>query len=145
LITTAATLTGAAAIAQGKTVLNNDREKVSYMIGQDVATSIAPVGPDLDVAAFERAVKNAFDGGKPLLEDKDAQAVGSALMQRIGVRMGKAPPGTQPPEVAKDKVGYLVGADVGRSLAGIKEEIELPVLMESVRSALAKQPSLLPE
>jgi len=145
LITTAATLTGAAAIAQGKTVLTNDREKVSYMIGQDVATSIAPVGPDLDVAAFERAVKNAFDGGKPLLEDKDAQAVGSALMQRIGVRMGKAPPGTQAPEVAKDKVGYLVGADVGRSLAGIKEEIELPVLMQSVRTALAKQPSLLPE
>ena len=42
------------ALAQDRTVLTSDRDKVSYAIGMDVANSIKPVGPDLDVAAFEQ-------------------------------------------------------------------------------------------
>ncbi len=118
-----------------------DREKVSYMIGADVGNSISAVGPDLDLAAFERAVKNAFAGGKPLLSDEESRAVGSALMQRIGERTGKSPPGVAPgtkaPAVAKDKVGYLVGTDVGRSLAPIKDEIDLPVFLGAMRTLMA--------
>ena len=57
LITTAATLFGAAASAQDKTVLTTERDKVSYMVGIDIAQSIAPVAPDIDLAAFERAIK----------------------------------------------------------------------------------------
>lgn len=118
-----------------------DREKVSYMIGADVGRSISPAGPDIDLAAFERAVKNAFAGGKPLLTDEESRVVGSALMQRIGERTGKSTPGvapgTKPPAVAKDKVGYMVGTDVGRSLAPIKEEIDLPVFLQAMRTLLA--------
>lgn len=118
-----------------------DREKVSYMIGADVGRSISAVGPDLDVAAFERAVKNAFAGGKPLLSDEESRAVGSALMQRIGERTGKSTPGVAPgtkaPVVAKDKVGYMVGTDVGRSLAPIKDEIDLPVFLQAMRTLVA--------
>jgi FKBP-type peptidyl-prolyl cis-trans isomerase FkpA len=46
-----------------KSVLSSDREKVSYAIGMDVGQSIKPVGPDLDIASFERAIRNTFDGG----------------------------------------------------------------------------------
>lgn len=123
--------------AQEKTVLSGDRDKVSYMIGMDVARSIAPAGPDIDVAAFERAVRNAFDGGKPLIAQDRIKPLAQTLMQRIAVRTRKAPAGTTLPDVAKDQVGYLVGADVGRSLAPIKNEIDLPVFVQGLRTVLA--------
>ena len=58
-----------------KKVLSSDREKVSYAIGMDVGNSIKPVGPDLDIASFQRAIRNAFDGGKPLRTRADAAVV----------------------------------------------------------------------
>ncbi|MEI2455437.1 FKBP-type peptidyl-prolyl cis-trans isomerase [Lysobacter firmicutimachus] len=149
LITTA-TLFGGVASAQEKTVLANDREKVSYAIGLDVASSLKPVGPDLDTAAFERAVKNVFDGGKPLIGQDEARTVDQALRARIAARDGKPvqgqAPGAKPPEVAKDKVGLLIGTYmVGPSLQQIKGEIELPVLVQALRTSLAGGKPLLAE
>lgn len=133
--------------AQDKPTLTTDREKVSYMIGADVGRSISAVGPDLDFAAFERAIRNAFAGGKPLLSDEEARTVGTALMQRIGERAGKPvpglAPGTKPPAVAKDKVGQMVGTDVGRSLAPIQDEIDMPVFLQAVRTLMASAKPLM--
>ena len=150
VLTTAVALWGAAAAfpahaAGDKTVLTTDTEKASYMVGFDIAQSIAPVAPDLDVIAFERAIKNAFDGGKPLLTEAEAKPVVEALMKRIASRTGQAPADGKLPEVAKDKVGYLVGSDVGRSLVAIKDQLELPVLVQAVRTVLAKGTPLLAE
>lgn len=151
LLTSAVALWGAAMAApptptaKDKTVLTTDTEKASYMVGVDVAQSIAPVGPDLDVVAFERAIRNAFDGGKPLLTEAEVKPVAEALMKRIASRTGQAPADGKLPEVAKDKVGYLVGSDVGRSLVAIKDELELPVLVQAVRTVLAKGTPLLGE
>ena len=116
--------------------LATERDRVNYMIAADIARDISNVGPDLDYAAFERAIRNAFDGGKPLLSEEEAREVGTALMRRIGARTGKAtglPPGMQPPPVAKDKVGLIVGTDVGRSLYPIRDQIDIPVFMRSLR------------
>lgn len=133
--------------AQDKTTLNTEREKVSYMIGADVGRSIAAVGPDLDIAAFERAVKNAFAGGKPLLTDEEGRTVGTALMQRIAERSGKpaagVAPGTKAPSVPKDKVGFIVGTDVGRSLQPIHDEIDVAVFMQAVRTLISAGKPLL--
>ncbi len=145
LLTTAATLIGAAASAQDKTVLTTEREKTSYMVGTDIAQSITPLSPDIDLAAFQRAIQNAFDGGKPLITEEEAQTVGPALMQRIAARTGQAPAGTKVPDVAKDKVAYLVGADVGRSLAPIKDELELPVVIQAIRTSFGEGKPLLSE
>ncbi|MEO6138337.1 MAG: FKBP-type peptidyl-prolyl cis-trans isomerase [Luteimonas sp.] len=137
----AATLVLAAASvtagAQDKAALGSDRDKVSYMIGMDVAHSIATAAPDVDVNAFERAVRNAFVGGKPLIAEARIKPLAQSLMQRIAVRNGKAPAGTVSPTVAKDQVGYLIGADIGRSLIPIKDEIEFPVFMHGLRTTLA--------
>lgn len=145
LLTTAATLISAAAFAQDKNVLTTEREKTSYMVGTDIAQSITPLSPDIDLAAFQRAIQNAFDGGKPLITEEEAQTVGPALMQRIAARTGQAPAGTKVPDVPKDKVAYLVGADVGRSLAPIKDELELPVVIQAIRTAFDKGQPLLSE
>ncbi|ALN62014.1 FKBP-type peptidyl-prolyl cis-trans isomerase family protein [Lysobacter antibioticus] len=149
LITTAALFSGVAS-AQDKTVLANDREKISYAIGLDVASSLKPVGPDLDTAAFERAVKNVFDGGKPLITQEEARTVDQALRARIASRDGKpvpgAAPGAPPPPVAKDKVGLLIGTFmVGPSLQQIKSEIELPLLVQALRTSLSGGKPLLAE
>ena len=153
LITTAVALSSAAAIAQDKTVLTTEREKISYAIGLDVGKSIKPVGPDLDIAAFEKAVRNSFDGGTSLISEDDARATDQALRARVAARDGKSAPGTAPgtpppapPAVAKDKVSQLVGGYmVGPSLAPIKAEIEVPLLMQAVRTVLADGKPLLSE
>ena len=53
-------------------------------------------------------------------------------MQRIAARKGQAPAGASRRRCAKDKVGYLVGSDVGRSLAPIKAEFDLATLLQAV-------------
>lgn len=149
LMTTAALFAGAAS-AQDKSVLANEREKISYAIGMDVASSLKPVGPDLDAAAFEKAVKNVFDGGKPLITQDEARTVDAALRARIASREGKpaqgTPPGTPPPAVDKSKVGLMIGSFmVGPALQQIKSEIELPVLVQAVRTSLGGGQPLLNE
>lgn len=145
LLTTAAVLFGTAASAQDKTVLTTERDKASYMVGSDIGRSIAPVGPDLDMAAFEKAIRNAFAGGKPLLTPDEAKTTGQALMARIAARNGQPAPNGKTPEVAKDKVGLLVGTDVGRSLAQIHDEIDMPVFLQAVRTTIANGKPLLTE
>lgn len=145
LLTTAAVLFGTAASAQDKTVLTTERDKASYMVGTDIGHSIAPVGPDLDMAAFEKAIRNAFAGGKPLLTPDEAQTTGKALMARISARNGQPSPDGKTPEVGKDKVGLLVGTDVGRSLAPIQEEIDIPVFLQAIRTTTSNGKALLSE
>lgn len=132
-----------------KTVLAGERDKVSYMVGLDVARSLEAIKGDIDMAAFERAVQNAFQGNEPLLQEAEAREVGQALMQVVAARRGQAvpgqAPGADPKAPAKDKVGYLVGADVGRSLAPIKDELDLAVVTQALRTALAGGTPLLDE
>ena len=130
--------------AQDKQVLTTERDKVSYMIGMDVANSVAPVGPDMDMASFERAVRNAFEGKKPLLDEAAARDTNQKLMQRLTSRNGQQPGATAPlPEVSKENVGLLIGADVGRSLAPVKDEIDLAVLVQALRTSFEKGKPLL--
>ena len=145
LLAIAAMASTATVSAQDKKTLDTERDKVGYLIGLDVGRSIEPVGPDLDWVAFEKAIRNAYDGGKPLLDEAQAKSVGEALMQRIAARKGQAPAGAQPPALGKDKVGYLVGSDVGRSLAPIKAEFDLSTMLQGARTALANGKSLLAE
>jgi FKBP-type peptidyl-prolyl cis-trans isomerase FkpA len=132
-------IVGAAGLAraQDKSTLDTQREKTSYMIGLDVGRSIESAGPDIDLAAFQKAVANALQGNPPLIAQDKVQPLAQAMMARIAARSGKAPAGAPVPTVARDQVGLLVGADVGRQLAPIKEEIELPLLVQGVRTVLS--------
>jgi len=142
LLCAAALTTTAAALAQDATTLATDHDKVSYAIGLDVGNSIKPVGPDLDMASFEQALRNAFAGKPPALSQADAMATDTALRARIAARDGKpvagAAPGSPPPVVDKAKVGQLLGGQViGPSLVQIKDEIDVPVFMQAVRTIIS--------
>jgi FKBP-type peptidyl-prolyl cis-trans isomerase FkpA len=134
---------------QDKTVLTTDRERISYMVGADVGRTIVNAGPDMDMAAFERAIRNAFAGGKPLLSDEESKAIYIAMTQRTAERAGRPipglPPGAKPPAVARDKVGLMIGTDVGRSLAPIQQDLDMPVFLQAVRTLMTSSKPLLSE
>ncbi|GGK04971.1 FKBP-type peptidyl-prolyl cis-trans isomerase [Luteimonas terricola] len=145
----AAALSLAPASAQENAVPSTEREKNSYMIGMDVGNSIQAVGPDIDRESFLRAVGHALEGGEPLVTEEEAEAIAPALMQRVAVRGGQQipgmAPGSQPPAVDAGKVGLLVGADVGRSLAPVKDELDLAVFGRGVATVLDGSTPLLGE
>ncbi|WP_159678862.1 FKBP-type peptidyl-prolyl cis-trans isomerase [Luteimonas sp. 9C] len=124
-----------------------DRDKSSYVVGMDMAAQLAQVTPDLDLAAFEAAVTAALAGQPPALDQAETQRIGQALAQRVAARGGRPvpgmPPGSEPPAVDRARVGQMLGADVGRSLAGMREEIAIAPLMRGLRDTIdGKAPSL---
>ena len=122
----------ASGIAHAQTTLSSERDKVGYMIGMDVAKSVAPAVPDMDMDAFQRGVDNALAGGKPLLDDAASKQVGQALMASINARKSGGQPGAA---VDRNKVGLLVGSDIGRSLAAIKGEFDMPMFLAGFKAA----------
>lgn len=131
----------APAIPQDRIPPASERDRISYVIGMDVGQSLSATGPDIDLAAFERAVRNAFDGGEPLVDAKTAAEVGAALAQRAAFRKGQRipglAPGVEPAEVDRTKAGLVVGAEVARTLMPVRDEIELPVFVQAVRTMLS--------
>jgi FKBP-type peptidyl-prolyl cis-trans isomerase FkpA len=122
----------AGGVAHAQSAPSSDRDKVGYMIGMDVAKSVAPAVPDMDMTAFQRALDNALAGGKPLLDAAASKQVGQALMASINARKGGAKPAAA---VDRSKVGLLVGSDIGRSLADIKAEFDMPMFLAGFKAA----------
>ena len=134
---------GGSVSAQDKTALVSDRDKVSYAIGVDVGNSLQPVGPFIDVAAFERALVNTFAGKPPLMSEDEARATDQLLRANLAAADGApAPgmaPGSKPPAVGKSKVGGFLGTDVvGPSLMPFKDEVDTAVLAQAVRNVAGK-------
>ena len=145
-----ASMMSGAAMAQDKTVLASEKDKVSYAIGLDVARSFQPIAQDIDLAAMQRAVGNAFAGGKPLQSDEKAQATHVGLQTAVAARSGQRipgmAPGSEPPAPSKEDVGTMLGERaIGPSLAPLKDDIDLAVLFQAVRTAFAGGTPLLAE
>ncbi|KAF1722619.1 FKBP-type peptidyl-prolyl cis-trans isomerase N-terminal domain-containing protein [Pseudoxanthomonas wuyuanensis] len=143
LVAITMSMLGGSLSAQEKTALVSERDKVSYAVGVDVASSFEPVGPFIDLAAFEKALKNAFSGGQPLISEDEARQTDQALRVNIAASQGQPipgmPPGSTPPPVDKSKVGLMLGGFVvGQALAPMKDDIDVAVLMQAMRTALGK-------
>ncbi|MFS8138355.1 MAG: FKBP-type peptidyl-prolyl cis-trans isomerase N-terminal domain-containing protein [Thermomonas sp.] len=112
--------------------LATDRDKVGYMIGMQVAHTIEPAIPDVDMAAFQKALENGLSGKPSLLAAVDAQATLQALMASIAARKGNKPA----PVLDRQKVGYLVGEDESRKLAGVKGEFDVSMMMRGLKDTV---------
>lgn len=111
--------------------LATERDKVGYMIGMDVARSVSPAMPDMDMAAFQKAMENAVAGKPPLLDAAESKKTSEALMASINARKGGKPGGT----LDRQKVGYLVGADVGRGLATVSADFDVATMLRGLTDA----------
>jgi len=135
------------ALAREITLLTTDRERVSYMVGMDVAESLEAVSADIDMDAFARALGNALSGQPSLISEAEASAIAPALNQRAAARKGgRIPgmaPGSVPPEVDPEKVGLMLGTSVGRQLGNVADDVELPILIQAIRTTFANGTPLL--
>ena len=130
---------GGSVSAQEKAALVSERDKVSYAIGVDVGNSLQPVGPFMDLDAFQRAIGDTFAGKPKAMNEQEAQATDQLLRLNIAVADGQPipgmPPGSTPPPVDKTKVGVFLGTYViGPSLAPFKDEIDVAVLTQAVKA-----------
>ena len=133
----------ATALAQANKPLQNDRERLGYMIGMDVGNdpALQSVAADIDLASFEQTARAVLGGQEPSMKAEDAQATSMALMQRVQAR--KAGTLDKAPAVSKAKVGELMGINVGRSLAPIREDFDFAAFMRGVRVGFDKGTPLL--
>ena len=132
-----AALASASVLAQDGALLS-ERDKVGYMLGQDVARAIAPGLPDIDMAAFQKTIETVMAGGKPALDEEEGKKIAQSLMANIGARRAGQPP------VALDraKVGMLAGANIGRTLIGFNGEFDIPMFMRGLKDGA--DPSIKP-
>jgi len=133
--------------AQEKTILTTDRERLSYMVGMDVAESMMSISSDIDLDAFRLALGNALSGQPPFISDDEAATLPAALSQRAAARNGgRIPgmaPGSLPPEIDRAKVGLMLGASVGQQLGALANEVDLSLLVQAISTVFAKQTPLL--
>jgi FKBP-type peptidyl-prolyl cis-trans isomerase FkpA len=121
-------------VATAQQVPVSERDKIGYMIGMDVARSVAPAVPDMDMASFQKAIENAIAGKPPLLDEAAARQTSQALMASINARKSGSTAATP---LDRSKVGLLVGTDVGRSMLRYKDDFDLPMFLTGFRAASA--------
>lgn len=63
--------------------LPTEKQRAGYVLGMEIGKSLKPIKDEVDMASLEKAIRTALDGGKPLLDDKQAQVVREAFMQKI--------------------------------------------------------------
>jgi len=148
LVAATLAMMGGNVLAQEKTALVSERDRVSYAVGMDVGKSFAPVANYIDLTAFEKALKNAFAGGQPLQSEEVAKATDASLRMTLAAAQGApvpgTPPGSQPPAVAKDQVGLMLGdRAVGPALIPLKADLDLAVVLQAMRDSFAQSQPLL--
>ncbi len=71
------------ASAQKKTTLTTEKDKVSYIIGTDIAKNLKKQGIDIDPELLFRGLKDAFMDQKLALSDSEIQQVMTAFQQEM--------------------------------------------------------------
>ena len=77
------TSAGATADANAVSGLPTEKERVSYMIGLDIAKTLEPIKGELDVETVAKAISTSFAGGKPLLNAAQDMAVREAFGKKM--------------------------------------------------------------
>ncbi|MFC4728530.1 FKBP-type peptidyl-prolyl cis-trans isomerase [Coralloluteibacterium thermophilus] len=66
--------------------LPSERERVSYMIGIDIARNLEPIKDEVDPAVVARAMDAIFKGETPLMTDEQAQQTAQAFQRKMQER-----------------------------------------------------------
>jgi FKBP-type peptidyl-prolyl cis-trans isomerase FkpA len=63
--------------------LTTEKEKVSYMVGMDLANGIGQIKDEVDINLVIEAMKTQLAGGKSLMTAEESQAVRQSFMQKL--------------------------------------------------------------
>lgn len=63
--------------------LATDRDRVSYMVGMQLAKGLQPIKDEIDVNTVAKAISTSLAGGKLLMSDAQAAAAQQALMLKM--------------------------------------------------------------
>jgi FKBP-type peptidyl-prolyl cis-trans isomerase len=63
--------------------LTTEKEKVSYMVGLDLATGVGQIKDEIDINIVIEAMKTQLAGGKSLMTPEESQTVRQAFMQKL--------------------------------------------------------------
>lgn len=66
--------------------LKDEKARVSYMIGLDMGQTLKQVKDEIDLPTLERALKTSMEGGKPLMNEQQAQQVREAFAQKLQLK-----------------------------------------------------------
>ena len=75
--------------AQTKPVLTTEKDKVSYIIGTDIAKNLKKQGIDIDPELLFKGLKDAFTDQKLLLSDEEIQQIMTAFQQEMVEKQAK--------------------------------------------------------
>lgn len=78
----AATLAAFGASAQAPK-LATEKDKVSYMVGMQVGSSLAPIKDEIDLAVVLKAIESTLKGEAPALTQEEAMAVQKTFAERL--------------------------------------------------------------
>jgi FKBP-type peptidyl-prolyl cis-trans isomerase len=74
---------GAAPLAVAVDKLTTEKDKVSYMVGMDLANNLGQIKSEIDIEILVQALKTQLAGGKTLLTADEAGQVRSEFMRRL--------------------------------------------------------------
>jgi FKBP-type peptidyl-prolyl cis-trans isomerase FklB len=74
------------ASAQGNTVLKDQKDKVSYIIGMDIGTNLKRQGIDVSPDILLKGLKDGLSGSKPLLTEKEMNDIVAAFQKEVIAR-----------------------------------------------------------
>lgn len=66
--------------------LPTEKDRVSYMIGLQMAKSLEPVKDEIDVDVIAKAIRTSLAGQKPLMDEKQAAQIAEAFGQKMQAR-----------------------------------------------------------
>lgn len=69
----------------GKAVtrLDTEKQRISYVVGLDVARNLEPIKGELDLAVVDAAIRHALAGQKPLLDEAAVKTTRAAFTQHL--------------------------------------------------------------
>jgi FKBP-type peptidyl-prolyl cis-trans isomerase FkpA len=108
---------------------SSERDKVGYMLGLDAGRAVGPGYPELDLAAFQRAVESTLNGDAPLLSIEDARKTSQALMANIIARSSGKPGAA----LDREKAGLLMGTTTARTLINARGQFDMPMFMRGLK------------
>ena len=70
--------------AQEKSVLKNQKEKISYIIGMDIGNNLKKQSVDVDPNSLAKGIQDVLSGANPLLSKEDVQATMLTFQKEMG-------------------------------------------------------------